>query len=229
MTTPFMYPPSNPLSQQPTTRASSATSKSRSSSLASSIKTPASSKSNVDGDVATRRNKEAAHRMIITRVVEDAKNKLDHPAWKATGSLDDELASVTREVLDQLRSPARYSVQLILVWRASLSIPFNWLILVQDEVLTRHPISDDITDIVQVYMEEKGRHFTTTHFSLKEWTVVYYDSYIWKYHGDKIGSHMFRNCDRLVQEVRHEIFGLGFEIPDRDPSMSAKVSGNDPS
>ena len=224
-----MNPPSKPLSQQHTTRASSARSKSRFSSLASSIKTPASSKSNVDGDVATRRNKEAAHRMIITRVVEEAKKKLDHPAWKATGLLDDDFASVTREVLDQLKSPARYSVQLILFWRASLSIPVNWLILVQDEGLIRHRISDDITDIVQVYMEEERRHLTTTHFSLQNWTVVYYDSYIWKYHGDKSESHMLRSCDKLVQEVRHELFGLGFDIPARDPSMSAEVSVNDPS
>ena len=162
--------------------------------------------------------------MNLTRAVEEAKNKLDHPTWKAMGSQSDDVACVTKELLDQLRSPADYSIQLIRVWRASLSIPSNWIFLVQGEVLSRHPISDNITDIVQVYMEEKRRHFTTTHFSLGTWTVVYFNSYIWKYHRDRVEGHMFRSCDRLVKEVRREFSKLGFELPDRDPLMSAKVS-----
>ena len=102
--------------------------------------------------------------MIVTRAVEDAKNKLDNPAWKAMGSLGDEFSCVTKELLDQFIPPEWYSVQLILAWRASLSIPSNWVILVQDELLSRHPISDDTTDIVKVNMEEGRRHITTTHF-----------------------------------------------------------------
>ena len=224
ITTPFMNPPSKPLSQQPTTRASSAISKSRSSSLGSSINTPASLKSSVDGDVTVRRNREAAKRIILTRLVEDAKNKLDHPTWKAMGSLSDDFAYVTKGLLDQLKSPTWYSVQLILVWRASLSIPSNWIVLVQDEVLSRHPISDDITDIVQIYMEESRRHFTTTHLSLKQWTMVYYNCELWKCDEYTNDIQMFRSCDRLVKEVRHEFSGLGFETPDIDPLMSAEVS-----
>ena len=229
ITTPFTKPPSNRLRQQSTTRASLAASKSRSSSTESSINSPASSNSSLNDNTVDRRNREAANRINLIRVVEDAKNKLDHPAWGVIRSLGVDLACVTKEVLDQFKSPACYSIEVVLAWRASLSIPSNWAILVQDEVLSRHPISDDITDIVQIYLEENRHHFTTTHFSIQKWTVVYYDSYIWKFHRDTNQDHMFRSCDRLGREVRYIFSVLGFEIPDRDPLMSAKVSGNDPS
>ena len=224
-----MNPPSNRLRQQPTTGAFSTASKSRSSSIGSSINIPASSNSSLNGDVVARRNREAANRINLTRAVEDAKSKLDHPTWKAMSLLGDYIACITKEILDQFKSPAWYSIKLVLSWRASLSIPSHCIVLVQDEALSRHSITNDTTDIVQVYMEEKGHHFTTTHLSIQNWTVVYYDSYIWKFHRDTNQAHMFRSCDRLRKEVRNVFSGLGFDIPDRDPLMSAKVSGNDPS
>ena len=163
----------------------------------------------------------------LTRDVEDAKDKLDHPTWKAKGSLNDEFACVTKELLDHLESSTWYSVQLILVWRASLPMPFNWLILVPDEALKRYRVSDNITDIVQIDFDEQRRHFTTTHFSLEQWTVVYYDSYLWQYAGSAKDVQMYRGCDRLVKNVRRELLRQGIEVPDRDPVMSSAVSSDD--
>ena len=41
---------------------------------------------------------------------------------------------------------------LVLARRASLTMPSNWVVLIQDEGLKGHPISDDTADTIQVNM-----------------------------------------------------------------------------
>lgn len=132
---------------------------------------------------------------------------MDSPLWKEYGHLGDDFAYLTKEVFDKFVPRNWYSVQLLLAWRTSISIPSNWVVLMPDEIWIKHMMSKDTTDVIQVSFEQHRLHYTMTHLSLATWRMSYYDSQLWKYDAKSNEVRMSRICSELVKQTRLEFPG----------------------
>ena len=168
-------------------------------------------------------SKDNINKLVLECTIQLAESKFDDPEWREGVPLD-EFVVVLGEHFTDLRPPNWYSAQTILAWRASLSIPSNWIVVLDDEDPNKFPISETITDIVQIRLEEERKHWTVVHLSIKDWTTTYYDSYLGK--GSKTGDdlNMKSMCTGLVETVLSKFPKHGIILPSWDPLMSAKVS-----
>ena len=223
---PMLNPPPRTSDRKDTTMTSSTNSESRSESLSSNIKVHISLNSSIEDINSPRQvfsglSKESDRR--LSTYLELARCRLNKPGWENGVPLGD-FVIVTKEHLDDLKSPEWYSTQTILAWRASLEIPSNWIVVVTDEDPSRHPISEGTTDIIRVNYEGKRLHWTLTHLSIKNWTVTYYDSYLGNDDLKKDDSYIAEQCDDLIHDMRREYSKHGITMPSKDPPISAQVS-----
>ena len=117
-----------------------------------------------------------------------------------------------------------YTMQTILAWRASLAIPSNWLVVINNEDPRKHPISRRITDIAKVVLEEDRDHWTLVHLSIRDWAMSYYDSFLGAGTKEDDNVNMTSNCTQLINSVRSLHPKSLTTLPAHDPSMTAKVS-----
>ena len=224
---PTLNPPSITPDQEGTAMSSSTTSKSRSEALGSSINVPVSSNSSIEDIDSLRRffpglPNESINMLSLHRNLDLARCKLDSPGWENGVPLS-EFVVMTKDQLDDLKSPEWYSTQTVLAWRASLEIPSNWIVIVPDEDPNRYPISKATTDIIRVNHENRRLHWTLTHLSIKNWTVTYYDSYLGNDVLGKGASYMTEKCDELVHDVRRRYPKRGIILSTQDPPNSTQA------
>ena len=189
-----------------------------------SINGPPSSITSLDDDAALRRSRENDNREALARSIESGKRNIENPLWKEYGHMNDDYACLTEEIFREFRPTKRYSVQLMVAWRASIQIPDNWVVLVPDEMWKNDLMSKDTTDVIQVNYEASRLHFTMTHLSIRTWRAFYYDSYLWQHDAEAKDLLRWRWCDQLVKKARLNFPRYEITIPSSDPLMSSMVS-----
>ena len=224
-------PPSATPNQQVFTTSSSTTITKES--LHSKTNTPASSNSTVEGSAAhnfkgqytppAHLSMENVNTIALESSLKLAESKMESPGFEHGVCLDENIM-VTTEVLSEFRPREWYSWQTIAAWRASVAIPFTWIMRLPGETWTEVPISRKITDVIGVNYEEKRRHWTLVHLSIENRTVTYYDSYLGTASDDVYNKTM--SCKQLIGMVRDGYTKNGIVLPSEDPPMTAEVSRN---
>ena len=168
-------------------------------------------------------SKEKWDKLALDCTIKLAESKFDEPGWREGVPLDD-FVVVVKEHFTDLKATNWYSSQTILAWRASLTIPSNWIVILDDEDLKKFPISERITDIIQIRFENERRHWTVVCLSIKNWRVTYYDSFLGIGNKTSDDLNMKSACTYLVNAVQSKYPKHGVTLPSQDPPMSATVS-----
>ena len=211
----------------------SATLQDCSDSVKSNTSTPTSSISTVRSNSTRRFEKqsisttslslEKLNMMSLKDTVDLAKSKLDGPIWKCGVPLDENVI-VTKDHFADFIPPEWYSLQTMLAWRACMTIPLNFIVLVHNEDIRRYPLSKKTTDVIRINLELERKHWTLIHLSIEQWAITYYDSYLGLGHRQEDHFNMTHNCTLLITDLRDAHTVLGIELPDRVPKISAEVS-----
>jgi len=133
--------------------------------------------------------------------------------------------TVDEEVISSFDSNMWYSTVTFMALREVMEISRNWILVLSfEELPSRYPITQLITDIAYVNFEGKREHWTVVHVSLDKWEATYFDSFYRGIRQDCVRMSQF--CEKAICDVRTKRPSNGRQFPQRVPRMKVKVCCN---